>query len=69
MSWVSTMDFVRERCGGGHGQSKQQEGRQSSESVGTEGQRDLLQDFPSGPVAETPRSQCRGPGFDPWSRN
>ena len=69
LSWVSTMDFVRERCGGGHGQRKQQERRQSSESGGTEGQGDLPQDFPSGPVAKTPRSQCRGPGFDPWSRN
>ena len=26
-------------------------------------------DFPGGPVAKTPRSQCRGPGFDPWSGN
>ena len=26
-------------------------------------------DFPGGPVAETPSSQCRGPGFDPWSGN
>ena len=25
--------------------------------------------FPSGPVAKTPHSQCRGPGFDPWSGN
>ena len=24
-------------------------------------------DFPGGPVAKTPRSQCKGPGFDPWS--
>ena len=24
-------------------------------------------DFPGGPVAETICSQCRGPGFDPWS--
>ena len=23
-------------------------------------------DFPGGPVAKTPGSQCRGPGFDPW---
>ena len=23
-------------------------------------------DFPGGLVAKTPRSQCRGPGFDPW---
>ena len=26
-------------------------------------------DFPGGPVAKTPRSQCRGPAFDPWSGN
>ena len=26
-------------------------------------------DFPGGPVANTPPSQCRGPGSDPWSRN
>ena len=24
-------------------------------------------DFPGGPVAKTPCSQCRGPGFDLWS--
>ena len=24
-------------------------------------------DFPGDVVAETPCSQCRGPGFDPWS--
>lgn len=24
-------------------------------------------DFPAGPVAQTPRSLCRGPGFDPQS--
>ena len=23
--------------------------------------------FPGGPVAKTPHSQCRGPGFDSWS--
>ena len=22
---------------------------------------------PGGPVARTPRSQCKGPGFNPWS--
>ena len=27
------------------------------------------QDFPGGPVAKTPCSQCRGDGFDPWSGN
>ena len=26
-------------------------------------------DFPSGPVAKTLHSQCRGPGFDPWLGN
>ena len=29
----------------------------------------LQRDFPGGPVAETPHSQCRGPGFDPWLGN
>ena len=24
-------------------------------------------DFPGGPVAKTPSSQCKGPRFDPWS--
>ena len=28
-----------------------------------------LWDFPDGPVVKMPRSQCRGPGFDPWSGN
>ena len=26
-----------------------------------------IQDFPRGPVAKTLWSQCRGPGFDPWT--
>ena len=26
-------------------------------------------DFACGSVAKTPQSQCRGPGFDPWSVN
>ena len=30
-----------------------------------EGQRD----FPGGPGAKTPHSQCRGPGLNPWSGN
>ena len=25
--------------------------------------------FPGGPVVKTLHSQCRGPGFDPWSGN
>ena len=29
----------------------------------------LLRDFPGGPVAETPGSQCTGLGFDLWSGN
>ena len=28
-----------------------------------------LRDFPGGPVAKTPSSQCRGPGFYSWLRN
>ena len=28
-----------------------------------------LSDFPGGPVVKTPHSQCKGPGFDPWSGN
>ena len=28
-----------------------------------------IRDVPGGPVVKTPRSQCRGPGFDPWSGN
>ena len=23
-------------------------------------------EFPGGPVVRIPRSQCQGPGFDPW---
>lgn len=26
-------------------------------------------DFPGGPVARNPHSQCRGLGFDPWPGN
>ena len=26
-------------------------------------------DFSGGPVTKTPSSQCRGPGFNPWSGN
>ena len=26
-------------------------------------------DFPGGAVDKTPRSRCRGPGFNPWSGN
>ena len=29
----------------------------------------MLRDFPGDAVDETPRSQCRGPRFDPWSEN
>ena len=28
-----------------------------------------LWDFPGGPVTKTLHSQCKGPRFDPWSRN
>ena len=26
-------------------------------------------DFPGGQVAKTSHSQCKGPGFNPWSEN
>ena len=29
----------------------------------------ISRDFPGGPVVKTPRFQCRGRGFDPWSGN
>ena len=38
--------------------------------VGTEKKRIMIRsskDFPGGPVVKTPRFQCRGRGFDPWS--
>ena len=28
-----------------------------------------IRDFPGGAVVRTPCSQCREPGFDPWSGN
>ena len=28
-----------------------------------------FRDFPGGPMAKTPCSQCRGPGFSPWLGN
>ena len=28
-----------------------------------------VRDFPDGPVAKTPHSQCKGPRFNPWSGN
>ena len=31
--------------------------------------RKASEDFPGGPVAKTPSSQCRGPRFNPWSGN
>ena len=31
--------------------------------------KNLTRDFPGGPVAKAPHSQCRGPRFDPWSGN
>ena len=31
--------------------------------------RKQVKDFPGGPVAKTPGSQCRGPGFVLWSGN
>ena len=45
--------------------------------AGGEGQEDTFSQlekglsggFPGDPGAETPSSQCRGPGFDPWLGN
>ena len=31
--------------------------------------KEKMKDFHGGPVAKTFCSQCRGPGFDPWSGN
>ena len=31
--------------------------------------KEVILDFLGGPVAKTPLSQGRGPGFDPWPRN
>ena len=28
-----------------------------------------FREFPGGPVAKTPHSYCRRPGFDPWLGN
>ena len=30
---------------------------------------DPVMGFPDGPEAKTPCSQCKGPGFNTWSRN
>ena len=32
-------------------------------------ERTIERGFPGGPVAKTLCSQCRGPGFNPWSGN
>ena len=34
-----------------------------------EGKNKTHGDFPGGPVANAWSSQCRGPGFEPWSGN
>ena len=31
--------------------------------------KEKFRDLPGGPVSRTLSSQCRGPGFDPWSGN
>ena len=31
--------------------------------------RSKVRDIPGGPVGKNPRTQCRGPAFDPWSGN
>ena len=32
-------------------------------------QKEKDRNFPAGPTVKTPHSQCRGPGFNPWSGN
>ena len=39
------------------------------EKIHRKGKQGVETDFPGGPVAKTPGSQCRGPGFNPWSEN
>ena len=39
------------------------------EGPGRECSEETRWDFLGSPVAITPRSQCRGPEFDPWSGN
>ena len=38
-----------------------------SVTAGTMLKMQIFRDFPGGPVAKTPCSQCRGPGFNPRS--
>ena len=44
-------------------------GRSSQEGVYKKKKEGISRDFPGGPMAKTPRSQGRRPGFDPWSGN
>ena len=39
------------------------------EKVHWKGKQGVERDFPGGPMAKTPGSQCMGPGFNPWSEN
>ena len=39
------------------------------EMITNKSQKGNSRDFSGGPVAKTPRSQCSGPGFNPWSGN
>ena len=50
-----------------HGLSKRHEALFLS--TGLKFKKKLRGDFPGGPVAKTPCSQCRGHGFDPWAGN
>ena len=42
---------------------------QSPQCVSSPQNKNVSRDFPGGPVAGTPYSQCRGHGFNPWSGN
>ena len=39
------------------------------EKIHRKGKQGVETDFPGGPMAKTPGSQCRGPGFHPWAEN
>ena len=50
--------------------SHHQRAQRRASNVGRWGRKKLqIRGFSAGPVAKIPRSQCRGPKFDPWSGN
>ena len=51
------------------GMNIHEQDRRQLEEETTDHVKDLCRDFPGHPVAKSPCSQCRGPRFNPWSRN